>query len=1357
MKKVLLFLLFAASWLMNAQKQTQSVGFIENKGQIVDQKGNPNSEVKYLLNTNGLNVQLRKNGFSYDVYEVKKESSKRRQTDQNRASYIPKNHTSLPTEYLFHRLDIDFINSNLNVELITDEKSSDFENYYNVAHAPNGILGVHSFKKITYKNIYNNIDIVFFIPKDTLKTVEYNFVIHPEGKISDIQMEFKGGKTQLIDNKIKVNVRFGVMEETLPMSWIENEDNNEFISINYKKIRKGIYGFEDNQGISSKKIIIDPVPNRLWGTYYNVGYIDIALANDSLDNLYFCGSTANANNIATVGSFKPTLTGFSDGFLIKFNPNGVRLWGTYYGGNSTDNFFRMKEKNNELILIGSTNSTTNIATPGAFKENLSVASTVYASLDCLIVKFNLDGQRIWGTYFGGEHRDYPLSMDVDSDGSFVVVGETYSINGIGTPGTFKELKQQPVNPNTTGEGFISKFNPQGQQIWGSFSGICEIRGVGIDEFSNVYFSGDTYPVDTNPYIATPGTHQPIFSYNTQTGVGYYDSFLVKYDQNGQRIWGTFYGGYGAEYNNCLKIDHNNNVYISGYTMSTSLIATPGFPQTPFQGSSDAYLAKFAPNGQIIWATYCGGEESEDDSYYMIDIDENNNVFLTGGTSSVNGIATPGALSESPYLLTYDGFIVKFTPQGSKIWGTYFGGNSSDYPHYIKYNKNGVFYVAGNTFSSNWIATPGAHQTTPTLFNQRNLFIEKFKDCFSATVTTSNTPICIGDTLNLTASGGTNYAWTGPNGFISNLQNPTILNANVSHSGQYSCTISGTSGGCDGTNTISVTIGDTDKPVPNTNPLPTITGDCTTSITTTPTATDICAGIITATTSDPLTYSTPGNYTINWVYNDGNGNIENQTQNITITAVPLPTAASPQNFCFLQNATINDITITGQNIQWYDTATGGNLLNNSTAFVNGTTYYASQTIGICESDRIPVTITIYNTPAPTANPNQSFCSTQNATLNDIVISGSSIIWYTDTAQTTILPDSTQLQNATTYYATQTLNGCESTGNVAVTVNLINTLNAVSYSEIICDDLNDNSENIDLNSYTPLLITGTGNAFSFYNSQIGAENQSSSNLISSNYNLTQGIHTIYVRIDSSNSCHQIVTLTLELVQKPVIIIKDIMPICIGSSIVVDAGNGFDSYLWSTNETTQSILINQSGNYSVTVTENHGTTICSSSKNFTVVNSSIATVSEVITTDWEYNSITVLLSSNSVGDYEYSLDGVIFQSSNFFDNLESGEYTVYIRDRNGCGTITEEVYLLTYPKYFTPNDDGIHDYWKIKSSQLEPKLTIKLFDRYGKFIKFLGSDGNGWDGTLNSVKLPADDYWFVVTRENGKEHKGHFTLKR
>lgn len=1351
MRKIVVFILFFISILSFGQNQ--SIGFIENKGQIIDQSGKRNNKVKYLLNTPGLNVQLRKNGFSYDVYEVKKHLLENNITASSLIKEDISKKANYKLEYTYHRIDIDFENSNKAVQLIGEEKSTDYDNYYNVPDAPNGITDVYKYQRITYKNIYSNIDVVFFIPEDKSKPVEYNFIINPGGKLSDIQLKFKGVKTKLEDNKIKISVRFGEMEETIPMSWIDLGTDKKEVTISYKKIKNNVYGFDCLENIKGK-ITIDPIPIRLWGTYYG-GYSFEEFSNsikvDTDENVILSGVTHSSNNIATIGAFQ--INGvdlWENGFIAKFNPLGQRIWGTYIANLMFGTYVldSVVNSNNDIYIVGYTwdqdGLANNLTTAGSHKEFGSPFSR-----EGLLMKFNGNGQRIWGTFYGGEGYDEVRTITLDNQDNLIIGGLTSSNNGIATANSYLEN-----NSNTFSSGFFAKFNPQGVREYGSYF-YREINYATVDQSSNIIFSGQYYQNSDLPNITTANAHQ--------TQCFSEDIFLIKFNSNFSLLWCTYYGGteYTSSFGNSdrvtgISVDNQENIYLTGTTSSSNNIATPGsFKETILFGSVNGFITKFSSNGVRLWGTYYGTDstifESTLESGFVNPI--NGDIYIMGNTREPNYFGNSNSFQISNRG-SDECYFAKFNTNGLLNWSTYYGTPSQDYSLKIFF-KNYIYIVGYST----GIATNGNDLGTPGTFNPIgggwDFFIGKFQDCPSSPNININTPICVGSDLNLSATGGTNYTWTGPNGFTSNLQNPIITNATTSNSGQYSCSITGT-GGCDGTLTMNVFIGDATKPVPNNNPLPTITGDCNTVIPI-PTATDNCTGNITASTTDPLTYSLPGNYIINWTYDDGNGNIENQSQNVVITAVTLPTLTSPQNFCIQQNPTLNDITITGQNIKWYDAATGGNLLNSNTTLVNGTTYFASQTINGCESNRISVEAIIHNTPAPIASANQSFCSTQNASLSDVMISGTSIIWYDDVTLTTTLSSSTFLQNNATYYATQTLNGCESVNYTAVTINLINTLNANNYSEIICDDLNDGTENINLNNYTNLLISGTGNTFSFYNSQLGAENQNNADTISSNYSLTLGSHTIYVRIDSSNSCHQIVLLTLELVSKPNIMIKDVMPICYGTSITVNAGNGFDSYLWSTNETTQSIIINQSGSYNVTVTENHGTTICSSIKNFTVVNSSVAEITEIITTDWDYNSITVIISSTSTGDYEYSLNGVIFQSSNFFDNLPSGEYTVHVRDKNGCGTITEDVYLLTYPKYFTPNNDGIHDYWKIKSSELEPNLTIKLFDRYGKFIQYLKANSIGWDGTLNGEKLPADDYWFVVVRENGKEHRGHFALKR
>lgn len=1363
MRQFLLCFFISTTILCFGQKNRNTIGFTENKGQIVNQKGKENKSVLYLLNTPGLNVQLKKNSFSYDIYETKKIPL----TKKDKAFLEPQNRnvkkeaeSNYSLEYSYHRIDIDFLNSNSNVQLIAEEKSNDYDNYYNINHAPEGITNVYKYKKVTYKNLYNQIDAIFFIPNDSTKAVEYNFIVKPGGKVSDIQLKFNGAKTELSDNKIKMDVRFGQMEETIPLSWIDNGDTRKEISVSYTKERKNVYGFTGYFGISNKTIIIDPTPTRLWGTFYGGKRWEQVrtIESDNQGTVYISGYTNSKNFIATTGAHQgvygsintydnPTVDG-GDGFIAKFDSNGNKKWSTYYGGSREDWITDIAISNNNMIgFCGNTWSSNNIATPNSFKN---FKSDLYQEMFLGILDSN--GVRQWATYFGGYSSFNSInSIIFDSNNDLYIGGVSVSINYIATPNAFK---------NTVDDCFISKFSLSGNQIWGTYYGgnmQDSLQDLTIDSNNNVIAVGYT---KSSSGISTSNSFQPLLN-NSINYVFKNDGFIVSFSSNGSRNWGTYFGSSNDDFIHKVKY-LNGSIYLSGESQSSDLATSNAFLPTNNDGiigyNAIFFIAKYdIINHQKTWFSY---------SYPQIldfDINQNGEIILVGNHYHYN----PNLETACSYISNGNiegSYMRKINNNCSIIWSTYLSISDAVRNPFVKYTSNSMFYISGTYFTN-----PISPQNEMTTLNSNQEFsngnsegyINKFEDIFSLNSIYSDLRICIGENLQLSASGGVNYLWTGPNGFTSTDQNPVINNVNSTHSGQYNCTITEI-GGCERIITVNVAVGDTTAPIADITNLPTITGDCNTVITTIPLATDNCAGTITATTTSPLNYSTPGTYTIIWDYNDGSGNISSQNQTVMISATALPTATSPQQFCIQQNATLNDVLITGQNIQWYDALTGGNLLNATTLLQNGVTYYASQIINGCESTRVPVFVTIQNTPAPTGNSNQSFCFSQNATLNDVVITGNNIIWYNSSTGNSILPVSTVLADNTIYYATQTINNCESNTRFAVTTTLIRSLNANNYSETICDDLNDGIEIINLSSYnTNLIATTNSNTFSYYNSYDGAENLLNSDEITnfSNFTLNVGNYIIFVRIDSNNGCHQIVQLSLSLVKKPIIPINDIMPICEGSSITVNAGNGFDSYLWSTSETSQSINISTPGNYSVTVTKNHGTINCSTLKTFIVVNSNAATIQEIITSDWtsNQNTITVILTANSYGNYLYSIDGVNYQTSNTFSNLPNGELTVFIKDANGCGITPEDVYLLMFPHFFTPNEDGYNDTWKIEFSEIEPNLTIKIFNRFGKLLKELDSNSKGWDGTYIGQPLPSDDYWFVVKRNNGKEFRGHFALKR
>ena len=318
---------------------------------------------------------------------------------------------------------------------------------------------------------------------------------------------------------------------------------------------------------------------------------------------------------------------------------------------------------------------------------------------------------------------------------------------------------------------------------------------------------------------------------------------------------------------------------------------------------------------------------------------------------------------------------------------------------------------------------------------------------------------------------------------------------------------------------------------------------------------------------------------------------------------------------------------------------------------------------------------------------------------------------------------------------------------------------NHQEIMCDNLNDNKEIINLNSYTQYLIANsTAYTYDFYENLSNATLNSNKISNVQTFILTPDNKEIFVRTISSEGCYQISKITLNMIASPKIDLKDRYPLCEFGDFPIRANDGFDKYEWSTGELTQQITIDKPGQYWFKAYENHSNNlICETIKNFEVFLSNPAKITEIKFSDWTIQDNTITVFVTGLGNYEYSLDGTNFQDDNIFTGIYFGKYTVYVRDKNECGTTLKDVFLMYYPNFFTPNGDSYNDLWKIKFAEKEKDLDTKIYDRHGKLIKQLLFNDPGWDGTFNGQPLPADDFWFVVTRKNGVVQKGHFSLKR
>ncbi|WPR72694.1 T9SS type B sorting domain-containing protein [Flavobacterium sp. NG2] len=188
-----------------------------------------------------------------------------------------------------------------------------------------------------------------------------------------------------------------------------------------------------------------------------------------------------------------------------------------------------------------------------------------------------------------------------------------------------------------------------------------------------------------------------------------------------------------------------------------------------------------------------------------------------------------------------------------------------------------------------------------------------------------------------------------------------------------------------------------------------------------------------------------------------------------------------------------------------------------------------------------------------------------------------------------------------------------------------------------------------------------------------------------------------------------------------------------------------------------VNAEGIYRVKVTNASG---CSRIRSIKVKASNIATIQSIDIVDFsDINTVTVHATGS--GEYGYNLDDIsgFYQESIYFYDVQPGIHDVFVKDKNGCGIVSQTIAVVGAPKFFTPNNDGINDTWNVKGIEATANAgsQINIFDRYGKLVKEINTSGPGWDGNYNGYSLPADDYWYTLQLKDGRIIKGHFSLKR
>ena len=267
-----------------------------------------------------------------------------------------------------------------------------------------------------------------------------------------------------------------------------------------------------------------------------------------------------------------------------------------------------------------------------------------------------------------------------------------------------------------------------------------------------------------------------------------------------------------------------------------------------------------------------------------------------------------------------------------------------------------------------------------------------------------------------------------------------------------------------------------------------------------------------------------------------------------------------------------------------------------------------------------------------------------------------------------------------------------------------------------------------------------------------------------------------VDSS-VCYETAPVTLIVNPLPIVDTDDNYILCVDTNgtevlgpLEIETGlSDLDyTFIWknatgTTVETASRFSPTQGGVYTLEVFDATQPTKCAAPiKIFTVVESSPPEVTAVVTTEAFAKTHVIVATATGLGVYEYSLDQGPWQDTGVFSNVNPGEHVVNVRDLKGCGIGQAIVFVIDFPKYFTPNGDGYHDTWNIIGVSDQSNAIIQIFDRYGKFLKEIRPSGYGWNGTYNGALLPSSDYWFILkyndlVTEEPKLLKAHFSLKR
>ncbi|MFO0357619.1 MAG: SBBP repeat-containing protein, partial [Sphingobacteriaceae bacterium] len=683
--------------------QAQPVKFLENKGQMMDVNSKPVPFVLFKAEAPGMNVYITEKGLMYVFVKAEEEEHERereKEKEREKGMLAGPEEENVKMEMAWVNVNLEGANIQRN-NIIKEGQSTEHFNYF-YSHCPNGIYDVYQYDKITIKDVYPGIDWVFYNSQKT--GMKYDFVVHPGAEASQIKLIYEGEKPLKMeeDGSISIKTKLGTLTEAKPYTY--EEGNNNEIQSNYKLTtinkNKTLLEFDLANHNTNNTLIIDPQLN--WGTFFGGNALDgpQTIETDNSGNVYVAGyvNSPNFPIQMLIGAYNQTILGAGtngDAFLIKFSNSGLLLWSTFYGGATADEARSLAiDGGNNVYMAGRTAGSFPTQTMLGAYNDLSYNGGFY---DAFLVKFNSSGQRVWATYYGGSNTDDAYSLGIDGNNNVYMGGVTQSNNF-----PVQNLGGAYNDPSFNGgaDAFISKFLTTGSLNWSTYyggTGADACLSLTIDSNNNIYIAGNTdggFP-----------TFVLIGAYNDATFNGSWsDGFIVKFLNNGSLNWSTYFGGNLIDMPISIACDFANNLYLVGYTNSTSAFPIQnlaGAYNVPFfTGVRNAFITRFNITGALVWSTYYGGVYQDLNTYDNLAIDNCGNVYLAfysygltdptqmwqSSCGGYNDISFNGG--------TTDNFLVRFSQTGSLTWATYIAGDGNDHRSPIALDNSDNLFISG---------------------------------------------------------------------------------------------------------------------------------------------------------------------------------------------------------------------------------------------------------------------------------------------------------------------------------------------------------------------------------------------------------------------------------------------------------------------------------------------------------------------------------------------------------------------------------------------------------------------------------------------------------------------------------------